>query len=67
MLVWKIVLDMPQLAYVALPQCSSVCIMLCALAADTVLVVALPLVNGKSCTLLSFRATGTRTFFAIFG
>ena len=47
MLCWKIVFGMPQLANVALPRRSCVCVVLCAFATDAILVLALPLTGVK--------------------
>ena len=66
MLFWKIGLDMPQLAHVALPRGSSICIMFCALATHPVRVAALPLAWCERCALFSFCASWTHAFFAIF-
>ena len=66
MLFWQIGLDMPQLAHVALPRGSSICIMFCALATHPVSVAALPLARCKRCALFSFCASWTHAFFAIF-
>lgn len=64
---WKILFRMPQLAHVALPRRSCVCVMLCAFATDAILVVAFPLTRREGCCRLAFCTGCAPTFFAIFG
>ena len=59
MLFWKIALDMPQLAYVALPWRPNVCKMLGALATNAILIVTFPLTSCESGSWLALNTDCT--------
>ena len=67
MFLWKVFFRMPQLAHVALPRRADVCIMLCALAANVLLVIAFPLTCCKGCRWFTLCANGTCTLFKVLG